>query len=392
MLTGHRHNDLVIIVWILLAAGVVGLGAWCWRATKLRSADEIYEGLPPGMTPRDGDPGTPARIPGGSYQGEVAVAFSPPKGVRPGLVGTIVHGGPETRDVIATIVDLAARGFLKITIVESEKTRTGRDWELHRSDVPPVGPIEPNEQALLDHVFAGGSPLLLSAWPAEGIHPFSEHKSQLRVEAGDRSWYRSVTGIPPMVGLVAAAGGLAIGGFVTEDNILLALAALAAVLAMGIAALPKRRQTRTAEGTAVQIQGLAFQKYLATAEKEQFTFEEAVGIFSRYLPYAIALGVAGHWTKVFGELAADARAVGDDLYLPWLSMNGWGLYTPAMGLDSFAVEGGVDDVAGVSGTFGADAIDAQGFGFGDSGSGGGDSGFGGGFGGGDFGGGGGGGD
>ena len=48
-------------------------------------------------------------MPGGSeYSGEVAVAFNPPKGVRPGLAGTVVDGKPETRDVIATIVDLAA--------------------------------------------------------------------------------------------------------------------------------------------------------------------------------------------------------------------------------------------------------------------------------------------
>ena len=367
----------MIILWILLTAGVVGLGGWCWRATRHRSADEIYQGLPPGMTPRDGDPGTPARIRGGSYKGEIAVAFSPPKDVRPGLVGTIVHGGPEARDVIATIVDLAARGFLKITIVESDKTRTGRDWELHRSDVPPGGPIEPNEQSLLDDLFADGSPLLLSAWPAAGIHPFYEHKSLLRVEAKDRSWYRNVTGIPPMVWLVAAAGGLAVGGFAAEANILLALAALAAVLAMGIAALPRRRQTRTAEGTAVQIQGLAFQKYLATAEKEQFTFEEAVGIFSRYLPYAIALGVAGHWTKIFGELAADARAAGDEFTLPWLGMSGWDASTPELGPDTFAAGDGVEDVGGLSETFGEDAIDAQGFDFGAPGSGAGDGGSGG---------------
>ena len=55
---------------------------------------------------------------------------------------------------------------------------------------------------------------------------------------------------------------------------------------------------------------MLFRSYLQTAEADQFKFEEAAGIFSRYLPYAMVFGVAQHWAKVFGDVALKAKAAG----------------------------------------------------------------------------------
>lgn len=60
------------------------------------------------------------------------------------------------------------------------------------------------------------------------------------------------------------------------------------------------------------------------------SYEEAVGIFSRYLPYAIVLGVADHWTRVFSDLAASAGGPG--LELGWLGISGWGIDNPTIDL------------------------------------------------------------
>lgn len=54
----------------------------------------------------------------------------------------------------------------------------------------------------------------------------------------------------------------------------------------------------------MRIQTLGFLHYLETAEADQIRFEEGEDLFSRYLPYAIAFGVAERWAKVFAELAA----------------------------------------------------------------------------------------
>ncbi len=73
--------------------------------------------------------------------------------------------------------------------------------------------------------------------------------------------------------------------------------------------LAHRMPARTADGTAVLAQALGFKTYLETAEADQLRFEEGEDIFSRYLPYAIAFGVAEHWAKVFADLAAQGRWV-----------------------------------------------------------------------------------
>jgi uncharacterized membrane protein len=59
----------------------------------------------------------------------------------------------------------------------------------------------------------------------------------------------------------------------------------------------------------VLAQILGFKTYLGTAEADQLRFEDGEDIFSRYLPYAIAFGVAERWAKVFADLTAQGRGI-----------------------------------------------------------------------------------
>lgn len=306
------------LLWLVIFAVFVAAIIWSSAQRRRAATDEIFAGLTPGLLPVPPDPGVRELVkPGPEYGGPIAVAFNPPKGVRAGLAGTIVDNHPESRDVMATIVDLAARGFLTIKVVESATTRNGRDWEL-ASTTPKHGTaLEPGEQALLGDLFVHGSPVLLSTLPATGNQAFNNAQQRLWDECAERGWFRA-----------PAAS----------------------------------RMPRSAEGTAVRIQTLGFKQYLATAEKEQFSYEEAAGIFSKYLPYAIVLGVAEHWTKVFGDLAAQAQADGidADFDLFWLSMAGWGVADAMFDLAMFgALADGFDGFGGGD-FFGDGAIDSLG--------------------------------
>lgn len=331
------------LVWLVILAVFVVALIWSSAQRRRAATDEIFAGLTPGLLPVPPDPGVRELVkPGPEYAGPIAVAFNPPKGVRAGLAGTIVDNHPQSRDVMATIVDLAARGFLTIKVVESTATRNGRDWELTATSAKPGAALEPGERSLLADLFVHGSPVLLSSLPAAGNHAFDNAQRQLWDECAERGWFRAPAAT---------------------------------------------RMPRSAEGTAVRIQALAFKQYLATAEKEQFSYEEAAGIFSKYLPYAIVLGVAEHWTKVFGDLAAQAQldGVDADFDLFWLSMAGWGvadaMFDLAMfgaladGLDGFGFGGGDFFGDGAIDSLGADAMGDSSFdtGFGDGGFG--DSGF-----------------
>lgn len=143
----------MVLLWIVLSVMLLGLVVWVQRKTHQMFADEIFDGLTPGMLPATGSDASRHLLPARVYKGEIAVAFNPPRGVRPGLAGIITHGHALPRDVIATIVDLAARGFLTITIVEEPTRHSGRDWRPRPTRSSQPGPLEPAEKDLLRELF-----------------------------------------------------------------------------------------------------------------------------------------------------------------------------------------------------------------------------------------------
>ncbi len=86
------------------------------------------------------------------------------------------------------------------------------------------------------------------------------------------------------------------------------------------AAVSRAAPSRTPAGTAVLAQTEGFRRYLATAEADQLRFEEGEDLFSRYLPFAVAFGLTERWTRIFAELAAR----GVDLPVPTWYVGGWG--------------------------------------------------------------------
>lgn len=374
----------MVVLWVLLSALILVGAVWSWRKTRQAYASEIFDGLTPGLLPA---PGTDAaRLPVvGGYKGQIAVAFASPKDVRPGLAGMLVFGAPRARDAVATIVDLAGRGFLTITIVEDSDARSGRDWVLRMTDPSPEVPTEPAEKELLDQLFVDGPEVRLSELSGAGNTAVQDHRDALSREFADRGWTRDIQYKPPLLWIWVGAGGLAVAGLAGQGFVPIIGGFL--VFCAGAAAMGQTNQhpVLNAEGTAMRIQVLGFEQYLATAEKEQFSYEEAAGIFSKYLPYAISLGVAEHWTKVFADLAAQAQTDGytGGFAVPWLNIDGWGIDGSGIDLADVSSFGDVDgggpidlgdalDVGSIDGFGGSDG------GFGGDGGGGFDGGGGGG--------------
>lgn len=299
--------------------------------SRREGLDEIYQGITPGQLPRAGQEPETRRVPETEYSKDVAVQFTPPAGLKPGLVGTVYDGVAESRDVTATIVDLAVRGYLKITAVEPEEDgkpagRQKADWELTAQEPPADDELSVMEAHLLNGMFAYGPTVRISQLTSDFGIVMREAVQGLYTESVHRGWYprhpRSKRGLSGL-GLWILAGGAALvmgllGGVPGVVGGVLVLGSAAAWQKFG-RVLPGR----TAQGTAVRIQALAFEEYLRTAEADQIKFEEAADIFSRYLPYAIVFGVADHWAKVFGEVAAKAQLEGYQDFafgLDWIDM------------------------------------------------------------------------
>ena len=333
-----------------LAAALMGTLVW------KRGRDEQYAGLTPGLSPVEGATGPVTQ----GQKGPVAVQFEPPKGIRPGLVGTIIDEEANTIDVSATVVDLAVRGFLKIEEVESGGVFKRTDWELTKL-VPPAQAesLLPYEETLLVGIFADANPVLLSDLKNKFHTTLTTVQSQMYSEVTSRGWFRRSpeqarrgwTGLGTILmgaGLVSgwflgfqSAKTDRVGGvsFVIPSGVVLAAGLLVAGLIIRV--LGKRMAAKTAGGSAVLAQSLGFKQYLVTAEARQIKFEEAQDIFSRYLPYAIVFGVADRWAGTFSEVAEAATAAGQSIGLPaWYIFAGGGGFGSfsgiASGMDSFS--------------------------------------------------------
>lgn len=332
----------------LLAAGVMG------TLVYTRGRDEQYAGLTPGLTPGTDQSGHVMR----GQAPTVAVQFTPPEGVQPGMLGTVIDESANTVDVAATVVDLAVRGFL--TMGETESGMFGKgDWRLIRAAPAPDSPLHPYEAKLLEGIFVLGDSVLLSDLKNHFSGTLGSVQSAMYAEAVQRGWFRESPERQRRVwtgfGKLLVVGGVASvvwlgGGFSALFQGSGMPVPPGAVLGVGVALaggilwfMGRKMAARTADGSAVLAQSKGFRQYLVTAEANQIRWEEAEEIFSRYLPYAIVFGVAEKWASTFEQVARAAQAAGHSMVMPtWYIGDGslGGFTGLASGMDSFATMAG----------------------------------------------------
>ena len=348
--TARQLGGLLIGLGVLVPALAVALmGMLVWR----RGRDEQYAGLTPGLSPGMGQQIPVVRS---SHEPTVAVQFTPPDGVQPGMLGTIIDEDAGIVDVTATLVDLAVRGYLVLEEVPGEHAWSRADWQLTRTS-PPAGAaaLNPYEQTLVDSVFAGAGQVRLSALKNTFAPTLKIVQRLMYEETVQRGWFRQSPdvqrGVWVRTGLVLAVVSVlgafaltsALGGAFQDANLpvppLLVLGGGGLVAGLVMASLGKRMASRTAQGSAILAQSRGFRQYLVTAEANQIRWEEAQDIFSRYLPYAIVFGIAERWAAVFQQVADAAAAAGHTIAAPVWYVGPWstgGFGGLAAGMDSFS--------------------------------------------------------
>jgi type II secretory pathway pseudopilin PulG len=226
------------------------------------------------------------------------VEFGPPQNMRPGQLGLILDESADTKDVTATIVDLAVRGYLTI----ADGPGKG-DWTLTWKSGGDAAALLPYEKTLLDGLFAGRTEVKLSELKGTFAPSLKKAEKEIYFDAVARRLFASspdqartgwgcfgcsvvVIGIALTVGLGMAFGWGLVG---------------IAIVIVGIAltaAFPFMPQ-RTAKGRELLQHTLGFRLYMNTAEKYRQQFAEKAEIFTQLLPYAIVFGCVSQWAKAF---------------------------------------------------------------------------------------------
>ncbi len=296
-----------VVLFALLTLLGVGLVAWNWW---VHGRDRAY------LT-RYYLAGDPSAAPDARAEREqteplfahepVVVEFAVPQNMRPAELGLILDQSADTKDVTATIVDLAVRGYL--TIAEGPGKA---DWTLAWKEGGNAASLLPYEKTILDGLFAGRSTVKLSDLKGTFAPTLRQAEKEIYSDAMSR---RLFTSRPDQARAAwgCLGGGVVLVGFAATVGLGVAfgwgLVGLAVVIT-GIlltATFPFMPQ-RTAAGRELLQKTLGFRLYMTTAEKYRQQFAEKAEIFTQLLPYAIVFGCVGLWAKAFEGIDTSATS------------------------------------------------------------------------------------
>jgi uncharacterized membrane protein YgcG len=249
----------------------------------------------------------------------IAVQYEPPRGVTPAEAGTLLDNSADLRDITATLVDLAVRGYLRIE--ERDETKLfgligGRSYVLQRRDPPSdAAALAPHEQRVFDGVFAGrGAFVLLSQLEDEFYKELPPIRASIFDRLLGRGFYharpdhvrtRWMVGGVVLGGLIAVGGGAIASGFLLTPVPFVLAGLLVASILVGFGLV---MPARTEAGARALEHVLGFEEFLRRVESEHLK-RIIVGhpeLFDRYLPFAMAFGVERKWARAFEGIYTQA--------------------------------------------------------------------------------------
>lgn len=234
---------------------------------------------------------------------------APPDQLLPGLAGTLVAREPDTRDVVATLVDLARRGLLKMDA-------TGADYIFTRTTGVSEAGLRPYEKDLLERFFNGESSVHLSDWSEKFAGQEDIIEAELETELVQQGYFVSSSTnnkYSPFFWVLTALFWVAlIGGVVMFfANLLTWYTAFDIIVILIVTTVLSRLLTNkpktTDQGTEAAAKWNAFKRYLENIQKYT-QVGEAKQLFEKYLPYAIAFGVEKSWLNAFQAVDTPAPA------------------------------------------------------------------------------------
>ena len=236
----------------------------------------------------------------------------PPDFMTPAEAGTLIDESCDLHDLVSTVIDLAARGFISIRVIPYNGFLylDNKDYEFTLLKSAQDRELKPHEQLFLTALFGGLStttflsavrghfedylPMLkqrvYSTLVTEGLFardPETDRKNFLSAGASIVT-----VGVCLMVLSTYHAGGLA-------TSIGTILSGLVILLAAG--AMPRR----TSKGVSTLNQLKRFQRILSSSDKDALEkiARENPNAFDKYLSYAIVLGLADRWADAYiGEV------------------------------------------------------------------------------------------
>ncbi len=249
----------------------------------------------------------------------IAVQYEPPDKLTPGELGTLIDEGVDMRDITATLVDLAVRGFLVIEETKQEHLMglwSDKDYNfILKKPRSAWSSLKNHEQALLEGVFsagAAGETVSMSRLETRLYPSLPSLKNSLCDSLVSHGYYRRrpdstrnfYVGLGIILGVLVAWGGAVLGRSLGMAP--LAFIVSGVLTGIVVCAFGWFMPARTAEGTRVLEGTLGFEDFLHHVESDRFNrMIKTPEMFERFLPFAMAFGVDKNWSKAFQDICKE---------------------------------------------------------------------------------------
>jgi uncharacterized membrane protein len=247
--------------------------------------------------------------------GPIAVQYAPPEGMSPAEAGALVDETAAMRDITATIVDLAVRGY----IVIEEKDKQGMMGLVHNKDyvfhlkkgAKEWTGLKSHELVLLAGIFSNGllTDVELSSLQNEFYKNLPSITNSIFDELMELGYFQHR---PDYVRSAFVGGGVVLGvlfffmGTAASQKMGMAPAPffIAAILSGGIiAGFGWFMRAHTANGVKALAGVLGFEDFLTHVEADHLDrISQTPETFEKFLPYAMALGVEKKWVGAFQNI------------------------------------------------------------------------------------------
>jgi hypothetical protein len=247
--------------------------------------------------------------------GSIAPQYEPPANMTPAEVGTLIDNTPDMRDITATLVDLAVRGYLYIDETENEQLLglwKGRDYAFElRKPREEWGGLNEHERRLLSGIFSGGMRARGTRVSLTELeNKFYTELPGIRYAIYDkllkRGYYdhrpdkvkKTYLGIAGALAFLSFfAGGALSALFGMSPATTMVAGFLSAAI---IAAFGWFMPARTLKGAQALEGVLGFEEFLERVESDRFErMVKTPQMFEKFLPFAMAFGVEKNWVRAF---------------------------------------------------------------------------------------------
>jgi uncharacterized membrane protein len=259
------------------------------------------------------------------HVGSIVPQWKVPDDIRPGTAGTLRDQRVDMDDIVATMLDLAVRGYITIREVKPDGLFSGlsaesfvgkalrsigvgkNDWAIDRTKKSDSGLLR-YERKVLDSVLEGRSTRLMSDLHNEFYVNLSSIREQMYEQVVTQRWFtRSPQKVRvrwAVTGILIVPVGIAMG-VIFSNGVLVAGAVLCAIIILAFAnAMP----AMTAEGARKYATVKGLEEYIRRAEKWELEMTQApertTELFSTLLPYAVAVNATDIWVDKFAAALA----------------------------------------------------------------------------------------